>query len=139
MLIAALLGGGGSTGMQMLMPGARNDPFTGQEGKALAAHVDHINREATKDIAILHKRLTEMRKTTYTKEQEQDLHNGMWIAIKANDAEIKEIESDIRLIYSNIARLPPAPLLDRMTKAEAELKHIKEDHAKLLRQIRVYR
>lgn len=40
-LIAALLGAGGSTGLQMSFP-LRDDPFTGVEGRKLERRIDGV-------------------------------------------------------------------------------------------------
>lgn len=149
-LIAALLGGGGSTGMQMLWPQARNDPFTGSQGKELRGYIDGRMNEAiaqsesrhaesVKGIEVLHRRLTDLRKNTYTKEQEQNLHATLWKSIEEIKHADQELQKDIRVIFANLSKLPPIELLQRLTKTEASLKHIEEELNMLTNRMRGYR
>lgn len=48
-LLAALIGGGTATGVQLVTPDARNDPFTGSQGRDLARRLHSLEIRQSKD------------------------------------------------------------------------------------------
>lgn len=93
-------------------------------------HVDVTGIRKDASISLVDDRLTRLMRNTYTKEQEQQLHDTLWQKVHDHDDAMGSIRKDIRAIYSNLALLPPRPLLDRVTKMESELKWLLKQNQK---------
>ena len=97
----------------------------------LTERIEHFDVSGIKknaSVSLIDNRITELMRNTYTKEQEQQLHDTLWQKVHDHDKVMGSMRKDIRTIFNNLATLPPRELLKRVTKMESELEWWRKHH-----------
>jgi hypothetical protein len=145
-MLAAILSGGGSLGVNKFTSIVRDDPFTGKQGQALSDRIG-INNKMINDhyrkISHVYDqsdsnsvRIAEMEKIAVTRQYFKDRCDDMRLRVEHIESDDEKAKEDIALLFQLYSNLPPDELIARVTRCEIQQSIIDKNQTWILDQFR---
>ena len=145
-LLASVVSGGGSLGVNKFTSTVRDNPFTGTQGQALSDRIGENTKQAnmaTRNVERINDqsesnsvRITELERTMISRTYFKDKCADMNARVEHIEADDKKAEDDISRLFMLIGKLPPQELTSRVSTLEVRQHHIDKNVTWILEQFR---